>query len=302
MYSLAETVPSDSQAPTEKIFKPPSSKKQQLNAADAVEIFELRPKSGKGEALRRGSLLLCKSVAPKYGVSAKTIRDIWRCRTWSHATEHLWTEDDKITRSEYKRLARTIRSKTSSEPSSEDRLTDLLLRDSTIEGHCSSGSSHSLSIQDADKRSSTDEFSKPSSPSSPTDPLPNPRPETTTTQQKFPPRIEDSQPSSTATQPAAHHQPPASRHFKLAHPESPRGPDAPPSPAPPAAPTLASLLDAVLRPLAVAGTLNTFPPGPGRLLCPPPGIAPWHLPAAFPPWPMSGLPDASGVPACAWRG
>ena len=40
-------------------------------------------------------MLLCKIIAPKYGVSPKTIRDIWRGRTWLHATEHLWTEEDK---------------------------------------------------------------------------------------------------------------------------------------------------------------------------------------------------------------
>ena len=78
----------------QKKFKPPSSKRQQLTSVEAAEIFELRPRS-KGKGLRRGSMLICKTIAPKYGVSPKTVRDIWRGRTWLHATEHLWTEEDK---------------------------------------------------------------------------------------------------------------------------------------------------------------------------------------------------------------
>jgi hypothetical protein len=76
-------------------FKPPSSKRQQLSDEDAIEIFRLRPKHQKGHSPSRGSMVLCKSIAPKYGVSAKTVRDIWRGRTWLHATEHLWTEEEK---------------------------------------------------------------------------------------------------------------------------------------------------------------------------------------------------------------
>ena len=30
-------------------------------------------------------------VSAKYGVSAKTIRDIWNRRTWTHATSALWS-------------------------------------------------------------------------------------------------------------------------------------------------------------------------------------------------------------------
>ena len=79
-----------------KKFKPPSSKRQQLTDKEAVEIFQQRPRARKGKTLRKGSMLLCKTIAPKYGVSAKTIRDIWRGRTRLHATEHLWTPDDKL--------------------------------------------------------------------------------------------------------------------------------------------------------------------------------------------------------------
>eukprot|EP00292_Cryptomonas_paramecium_P008246 CAMPEP_0113682584 /NCGR_PEP_ID=MMETSP0038_2-20120614/12761_1 /TAXON_ID=2898 /ORGANISM="Cryptomonas paramecium" /LENGTH=279 /DNA_ID=CAMNT_0000601703 /DNA_START=68 /DNA_END=904 /DNA_ORIENTATION=- /assembly_acc=CAM_ASM_000170 len=85
--------------PQKKRFKPTSSKRQQLCAADAVEIFKMRPHSS-GKALKRGTLLACKLVAPKFGVSAKTIRDVWRGRTWMHVTEHLCTEEERVFRAE----------------------------------------------------------------------------------------------------------------------------------------------------------------------------------------------------------
>ena len=79
----------------QKKFKPPSSKRQQLTDQEAVEIFQMRPRPKKGMPLQRGSMLQCKIIAPKYGVSAKTIRDIWSGRTWLHATQHLLTEEEK---------------------------------------------------------------------------------------------------------------------------------------------------------------------------------------------------------------
>jgi hypothetical protein len=45
-------------------------------------------------------MVRCKTIAPKYGVTPKTIRDIWRGRTWIQATEHLWTEEEKIQRAQ----------------------------------------------------------------------------------------------------------------------------------------------------------------------------------------------------------
>ena len=96
----------------EKKFKPSSSKRQQLTDAEAVEIFKLRPKPKMGKGLRRGSMLLCKTLAPKYGVSPKTIRDIWRGRTWLHATESLWTDEEKLQKS----WKSTSTSRNSSEP------------------------------------------------------------------------------------------------------------------------------------------------------------------------------------------
>jgi hypothetical protein len=77
-------------------FKPSSSKRQQLTAEEAAEIYKMRPVvEGKGKRPKRGSMIRCKAIAPKYGVSAKTIRDIWRGRTWIEATRHLWTSEEK---------------------------------------------------------------------------------------------------------------------------------------------------------------------------------------------------------------
>ena len=39
-------------------------------------------------------MLHCKAVAPKYGVTPKTIRDVWSGRSWAEATRHLWTEEE----------------------------------------------------------------------------------------------------------------------------------------------------------------------------------------------------------------
>jgi hypothetical protein len=89
---LPDTAHPDSKANIQnRRFKPPSSKMLQLSAEDACEIYNMRPRNSKE---RRGSMVQCKTIAPKYGVSAKTIRDIWRGRTWILATKHLWSEEE----------------------------------------------------------------------------------------------------------------------------------------------------------------------------------------------------------------
>jgi len=95
------SVPRAGEAPEEaaggarkRPFKPSSSKRQQLTAEEAAEIYKLRPQPGKGGTLRRGSMLHCKAVAPKYGVTPKTIRDVWSGRSWAEATKPLWTEEE----------------------------------------------------------------------------------------------------------------------------------------------------------------------------------------------------------------
>lgn len=35
---------------------------------------------------------MSRNLAPRFGVTPKTIRDVWSGRTWVEATRHLWTE------------------------------------------------------------------------------------------------------------------------------------------------------------------------------------------------------------------
>ena len=75
--------------------KPSSSKRQQLTVEEAAEIYLLRPRRGE---VRSGSLVHCRMLAPRYGVTAKTIRDVWSGRTWAEATRHLWTPEEMVQR------------------------------------------------------------------------------------------------------------------------------------------------------------------------------------------------------------
>mmetsp|Transcript_41445 Transcript_41445/g.100138 ORF Transcript_41445/g.100138 Transcript_41445/m.100138 type:complete len:484 (+) Transcript_41445:155-1606(+) len=74
-------------------------KRIRLSQQQAIEIFMLRPQPSEDGVMRRGSMLHCKSIAPRFNVTPKTIRDIWNGRTWSHATRHLWTRWEKQRRS-----------------------------------------------------------------------------------------------------------------------------------------------------------------------------------------------------------
>lgn len=61
-----------------------------LNAQQAAEIFLLRPTMSTSDDINRNKFRKGSSeLARAYGVSPKTIRDIWQSRTWSHATIHL---------------------------------------------------------------------------------------------------------------------------------------------------------------------------------------------------------------------
>lgn len=75
---------SESEDPT--LVRQNSSKRLRMTKQQALEIYHLRPNAGISDKLRRGSMSGCKALAIKYGVTAKTIRDIWRGRTWTEAT------------------------------------------------------------------------------------------------------------------------------------------------------------------------------------------------------------------------
>ena len=74
-----------------------------LNSKLAAEIYEKKislilPDSFEScltdsrSKMRGMSAKLCR----RYGVSAKTVRDIWNRRTWTSATRHLWNDDVSI--------------------------------------------------------------------------------------------------------------------------------------------------------------------------------------------------------------
>ncbi len=73
-------------------------KRLHLTEDQVIEIYNLRPQYGRQGRLRRGSMLRCKTIAPRYGVTPKTIRDIWCGRTWPQTTEHLWTDEERAAR------------------------------------------------------------------------------------------------------------------------------------------------------------------------------------------------------------
>ena len=60
----------------------------------AIEIYKKRPEMMGFKKSRRGTMVSCEAVAIEFGVTPKTIRDIWRGRTWSEATGHPQSDND----------------------------------------------------------------------------------------------------------------------------------------------------------------------------------------------------------------
>ena len=71
--------------------------KRQLTAARALEIFMLRPQLKSPGKRRHGALKHCAAIAPEFGVSAKTVREIWNRRSWARATRKEWTKEEIAT-------------------------------------------------------------------------------------------------------------------------------------------------------------------------------------------------------------
>jgi len=83
----------DSPAPQSKSTGIPTRPRSSLTSKDVLEIFALRPKMSSGR-MARGSMIECKTIAPRYGVTAKTVREIWRGITWTETTMPHWTEHE----------------------------------------------------------------------------------------------------------------------------------------------------------------------------------------------------------------
>ncbi|KAJ1479253.1 hypothetical protein T484DRAFT_1815033 [Baffinella frigidus] len=72
--------------------KAASTKSRQLTVDTALEIYRLRPKMESLGTPRRGSMLHhAKEVAPRFAVSANTVRDVWSGRSWARATRPEWS-------------------------------------------------------------------------------------------------------------------------------------------------------------------------------------------------------------------
>ena len=65
-----------------------SKSRTALSREIAIEIYARRPDQMGFKKSRRGTMVSCEAVAVEFGVTPKTIRDIWRGRTWSEATGH----------------------------------------------------------------------------------------------------------------------------------------------------------------------------------------------------------------------
>ena len=70
---------------------------RQLTPARALEIFKLRPRLKNPGQRRRGEMVHCKTIAPQFGVSPKTVREIWSGRAWARATRKEWTTEEIAT-------------------------------------------------------------------------------------------------------------------------------------------------------------------------------------------------------------
>lgn len=101
-----------------RTVKPASSKRQQLTVEEAAEIYSLRPTNSLD--VLRGSMAHCRTIAPRYGVTPKTIRDVWSGRTWAEATRHLWTAEEVVQRAKRDAARRTSLKKEGSEDDEDE--------------------------------------------------------------------------------------------------------------------------------------------------------------------------------------
>lgn len=67
--------------------------KEQVEAIYMIKISTIAEYSRRHKHCAIDAVMRGKSgpLASKYGVSPRTIRDIWNRKTWGYATEHLWS-------------------------------------------------------------------------------------------------------------------------------------------------------------------------------------------------------------------
>jgi len=95
--ALCGTAGQNSPTPADNTPEGKGHHKRQLTPVRALEIFMLRPQLKNPGQLRRGSMVHCKTIAPQFGVSPKTVREIWAGRAWARATRKEWTKEEIAT-------------------------------------------------------------------------------------------------------------------------------------------------------------------------------------------------------------
>eukprot|EP00292_Cryptomonas_paramecium_P013198 CAMPEP_0113705400 /NCGR_PEP_ID=MMETSP0038_2-20120614/27114_1 /TAXON_ID=2898 /ORGANISM="Cryptomonas paramecium" /LENGTH=221 /DNA_ID=CAMNT_0000630409 /DNA_START=46 /DNA_END=711 /DNA_ORIENTATION=+ /assembly_acc=CAM_ASM_000170 len=65
-----------------------------LTDSTAREIYEKRPAANQDGKSTKSGTALSQELGLKYGVSSKTVRDIWSRTTWTEATRELWTANE----------------------------------------------------------------------------------------------------------------------------------------------------------------------------------------------------------------
>jgi len=67
-----------------------------LTDSTAREIYEKRPAANQDGKSTKSGTALSQELGLKYGVSSKTVRDIWSRTTWTEATRELWTANVRL--------------------------------------------------------------------------------------------------------------------------------------------------------------------------------------------------------------
>ena len=65
-----------------------------LTGRQAAEIFRLKSVVEKNQRIDRRAVSRSRLVAEQYGVSPKTVRDIWNRKTWVFATMHIFLTEN----------------------------------------------------------------------------------------------------------------------------------------------------------------------------------------------------------------
>jgi len=95
VHSVADAAIADTDAeaadaaPLNNAGAPQSKKKLKLSEKDALAIFQAK-RCNKG---RRSTLSV--ALGRRYGMNAKSVRDIWIGRTWAKATRPFWTAEER---------------------------------------------------------------------------------------------------------------------------------------------------------------------------------------------------------------